>query len=133
MAKSSTLPDAIRTRIDELLDGSNHAQTIGDPRTAWQQLEDAHILSQPWVRPHLKVHAHMLSLAWRQRDVREIVGQVSRILLAGPGSATGRYPAGNTGRSRVSAFVAMPIRDDLESLLATAPNALTSETGTDTR
>jgi len=59
----------------------------------------------------------MLSVAWSQRDRSEIIGQLGRLIVAGPGSATGRYPAGNTGRADVSAFAPMPIRDDLAQLL----------------
>jgi hypothetical protein len=34
-----------------------------------------------------------------------------------PGSLTGRYPVGNTGRARVPATQPMPIREDLADLL----------------
>ncbi|HEV3401169.1 MAG TPA: DUF3703 domain-containing protein [Acidimicrobiales bacterium] len=44
-------------------------------------------------------------------------GQVLRLVLAGPGSLTGRYPLGNTGGANVSAFAPMPIPDDLRDLL----------------
>lgn len=59
----------------------------------------------------------MLSLGWSQRNRGEVVGQIGRLIVAGPGSALGRYPVGNTGRANVSAFRPMPIRDDLASLL----------------
>ena len=108
----------MRAQIDELIGTSRQAGATGDRLAAWRKLEDAHVLSQPWIRPHVRVHAHMLALSLRDRDAREFAGQVSRLLLAGPGSATGRYPLGNSGRSRVSAFKPMPIRDDLAELLA---------------
>ena len=41
-----------------------------------------------------------------------------RILVAGPGSATGRYPRGNTGRPNVPATKPMPVPADLAELLA---------------
>lgn len=53
-----------------------------------------------------------------QGDVREVHGQLSRIAVAGPGSLSGRYPAGNTGRARVPATLPMPIRSDLVEILA---------------
>jgi len=59
----------------------------------------------------------MLSLGWSQRSRAEVVGQLGRLIVAGPGSAFGRYPVGNTGRAAVSAFEPMPIRDDLALLL----------------
>jgi Protein of unknown function (DUF3703) len=92
----------------------------GRTDTAWQLLQDAHILSQPLARPHVQVHAEMLRLGWRQRDTRELAGQFVRLMLAGPGSLSGRYPAGNSGRARVSAFKRTEIRPDLASILDSA-------------
>ena len=123
------IPSAVQHRITELLEDARGAARQTDWQAAWAHLEDAHVLSQPWVRPHVKVHAHMLSLGWRQRDVREVIGQIGRIVVAGPGSATGRYPTGNTGRSRISAFEPMPIRPDLHALLDDDPRAPDPEQG----
>jgi hypothetical protein len=61
----------------------------------------------------------MLGAAGRRRDGREVAGQLLRLLLAVPGSLTGRYPVGNTGGAAVSAFRPMPIPDDLRALLDT--------------
>jgi len=40
--------------------------------------------------------------------------------VAGPGSATRRYPLGNTGGADVSAFAPMDMPSDLRALLADA-------------
>jgi hypothetical protein len=40
------------------------------------------------------------------------------MIVAGPGSATGRDPLGNTGRAKVPATEPMPLPDDLTALLA---------------
>ena len=87
----------------------------------WTALERAHILSQPWPIPHVRSHAAMMRLAIHQRDRRELLGQALRIVVAGPASAVGKYPAGNTGRARVPATLSMPITDDLAQLLEGAP------------
>ena len=87
----------------------------------WAALERAHILSQPWPIPHVRSHAGMIRLAIHQRDRRELLGQALRIVVAGPASAVGKYPAGNTGRARVPATLPMPITDDLAQLLEGAP------------
>lgn len=86
----------------------------------WQLLEDAHVLSQPWVWPHARVHGSMLVTGWKARDVREVRGQILRLLAGGPASAVGRYPVGNTGRARVSAIQPMPMRPDLAAILKQA-------------
>jgi hypothetical protein len=84
---------------------------------AWQALEEAHVLSQPWAWPHIRVHAAMLALRWRVRDAGEVRGQLLRLLVAGPGSVTGRYPAGNTGRASAPATQPMSIPAELVELL----------------
>ena len=95
------------------------ARRAGNIDEAWRLLERTHILSQPWAWPHVRSHLDMLVLAVHARDRREIVGQIVRTAVAGPGSATGRYPLGNTGRANVPATRPMPVPTDLAELLAT--------------
>lgn len=97
----------------------NAARTAADTTARWRHLERAHILSQPWPWPHTRNHVAMLALAVRQRDRREALGQVVRIIVAAPGSALGRYPEGNTGRARVGLTQPMPVPDDLAAVLET--------------
>jgi hypothetical protein len=92
-----------------------------DASAEWTHLERAHILSQPVAGLHVRTHAAMIGAALRRRDLHELVGQVFRFVVAGPGSVTGRYPVGNTGGANVSAFQAMPIPDDLRILLEGTP------------
>jgi hypothetical protein len=91
-----------------------------DRAREWQHLERAHIISQPLAGRHVRTHMMMLKFAVRRVDVREGLGQMFRILVAAPGSWTGRYPVGNTGGTNVSAFEPTPIPDDLHDLFATA-------------
>lgn len=86
---------------------------LGDIGSAWKALERAHIISQPYLGPHLGNHRAMLGYAIEQRDWREVTGQLVRLAFAPLGALTGRVPMGNTGRSNVSAFQPMPIPDDL--------------------
>ena len=99
-------------------DRARRARVEGDRTAEWRHLERAHILSQPLPGPHLRTHADMFAAAWRRRDARELTGQTIRLLLAVPGSVSGRYPVGNTGGADVSAFQPMPVPDDLRPLLA---------------
>ena len=64
----------------------------------WPALERAHIVSQPYAVLHTRVHLAMLRRAVREHQRSEVLGQVVRVLVAGPGSLAGRYPRGNTGR-----------------------------------
>jgi hypothetical protein len=93
------------------------ARVSGDVRAEWTHLERAHILSQPLAGLHVRTHVAMLAAALRRRDRRELVGQLFRVVVAAPGSITGKYPVGNTGGADVSPFAPMPVPDDLRPLL----------------
>lgn len=84
---------------------------------AWRHLERAHVLSQAWAIPHVRVHLLMLLHALRRRDGREVRGQMLRLLVAAPGSWLRRAPLGNTGGSDVGILTPMPIPDDLQRIL----------------
>lgn len=88
--------------------------TAADP---WQHLERAHIVSQPWAWPHTRVHFQMLRVAVRQRDRRELVGQIIRTAVAGPGSLAGRYPIGNNGRTTMGLTEIADLPDELARVL----------------
>jgi|JI10StandDraft_1071094.scaffolds.fasta_scaffold30996_3 hypothetical protein len=89
----------------------------GEPRSAWQALQRAHVLSQGFAGAHVRVHWAMLRYGIATRDLREVGGQLIRILAAGPASLIGRVPLGNTGRARVRINQPMPIPEDLALIL----------------
>ncbi|MEW1843051.1 DUF3703 domain-containing protein [Nonomuraea angiospora] len=96
------------------------ARTATSDDARWRHLERAHVISQPWPWPHTRNHIAMFALAVAQRDRREALGQVVRIIVAAPGSALGRYPEGNTGRAAVGLTQPMPVPEDLAALLRAA-------------
>jgi hypothetical protein len=107
----------LRTAWALEIDAARSARSTGDMKAEWAHLERAHILSQPMAGPHVRTHVAMFAVALRRRDRHEIIGQVFRIIVAAPGSITGKYPVGNTGGADVSAFEPMSIPDDLRPLL----------------
>ena len=111
------MTEELRERITTNLAEARAARHLGNWIHCWQLLEDAHVLSQPWVWPHIRVHREMLVAGWKARDVREVGGQIVRLVVGGPASALRRYPAGNSGRARVPATKPMPIRPDLAEIL----------------
>ena len=102
-----------RRLIEQEMAAFEKARATDDCATAWRSLERAHIVSQPYLALHLDNHWHMLIFAFQQRDTKEVVGQIVRLVLAPLGALTGRIPVGNIGRSNVSAFTSMPIPEDL--------------------
>lgn len=116
-------PVLVREHVADLRREAGRSERTGDIEAAWLYLADAHVLSQPWARTHVAVHGSMLGLGWRTRAIREIVGQVGRLVVAGPASLIGRFPTGNSGRANVSAFEPAPLREDLAAILARTDNA----------
>jgi len=106
-----------RQLIAEEMAVFEHAKVCGNTTEAWRALERAHIVSQLHLGPHLASHWAMLRFAVRERDAKEVVGQIFRLALAPLGAISGRIPAGNTGRANVSAFQPMKIPDDLRKRL----------------
>jgi hypothetical protein len=99
------------------LEHARNAESDGEVARLWTHLERAHVLSQAHAWSHVRVHVRMAAFALRRRDLREILGQIPRILLAAPGSWTGRAPRGNTGGVNVGISTPMEILADLQALL----------------
>ncbi len=102
-------------QISNLLLNADKEIELSNVSKAWRNLEEAHILSQPYALMHVLVHFQMLKLAIKTTNFSEIWGQFLRILVAAPGSWLGKYPLGNTGRSDVSMFKPMPISNEIKS------------------
>ncbi len=83
--------------------------TSGELAESFHHLENAHVLGQASTWWHVKVHFLMLLWAIRQRDFRECIGQIVRIVGAATKTAIGLVPAGNTGGSNISPFKKLPI------------------------
>lgn len=88
----------------------------GDLDAAFQRLERAHVLGQPWPGPHSWTHWMMLRIGWRRGDLREVRGQLLRLAAGGLLSWLGWLPAGNTGGANVPATLPMSLPDDLADL-----------------
>lgn len=108
---------ALRAAFATELQLASQESASGDHAAAWHHLERAHVLSQAYAWPHVFVHLRMLVAGWRRGDVREVVGQLARVVVAAPGSWLGRPPLGNTGGANVGIFTPMPIPEDLRLLL----------------
>ena len=92
------------------------ARNAGELNQAFAHLERAHILGQRHTWLHVRSHVGMLGIAWQRRDVREIIGQLTRIVAAAVFSRIW-IPEGNTGGANVSATQPMAIPDDLRAIL----------------
>ena len=114
------LTAAMNEAVEAGLASARQSAQAGDMAGAWAALERAHIVSQPALRPHLRVHCAMLDLAIAQGEIGEAFGQITRLALAPLGHALGRTPWGNSGRSNISKFARAALPEDIARLYANA-------------
>jgi hypothetical protein len=100
------------------------ARLAGDTRQEFAYLERAHVLGQAATYWHVKVHMLMLLWAYRNRSVKEALGQVLRIFGAAGKTAFGLVPQGNTGGVNVSPFKSLPVAPELAALIQQARSGL---------
>jgi hypothetical protein len=97
-------------------------EQAGNARASFDHLERAHVLGQASTVQHVRVHVQMLLWGLRRRAMREVVGQVLRIVGAATKTAIGWVPTGNTGGSNIHPFRPLPIPADLQKVLDEARN-----------
>lgn len=90
---------------------------MGDLDAAFRHLERAHVLGQSRTFDHTRIHWRMFKLGMRMHSIREIWGQIIRIIGAATKTPLGIYPIGNTGGANVWFFKPMRIPEDLRKLL----------------
>ena len=101
-----------------------HLNTLADEsKKAFKHLENAHILGQESTYWHVTVHYQMLLWAFRNNEIKEILGQLIRIVGAATKTAVGLIPQGNTGGTNVSPFKTMPINERLSRIIQQAKHS----------
>lgn len=111
---------AIRPHVDTELRAADAALARDQADRAFAHLQRAHVLGQASTIEHVRVHVRMLRWGIAQRNLREIAGQLLRIVGAATKTALGWVPHGNTGGADVSPFRRMPVPPDLEALIRRA-------------
>lgn len=106
----------LREAICSEMDKAIHFYETNELDFAFYHLERAHILGQSYIIPHTKSHWWMLKIGFRQRNFREMLGQVTRIIASIVFSKIW-VPLGNTGGANVNPLKPMPIPDDLKNFL----------------
>jgi uncharacterized protein DUF3703 len=110
----------IRPYVEGEILAAYQADARGKPEVAFLHLERAHVLGQTSTVEHVRVHWHMFLWGIRQRNLRECLGQLLRIVGASIGTALGLVPQGNTGGTNVNSFKSMPIPHELAALIENA-------------
>ena len=89
---------------------------------AWYHLERSHIIGQSYPIEHTYSHWLMLKFGFRQKDTKEVFGQIIRLLVGGWKSFINHVPLGNTGGANVPPLKSMSIPKDIEKLLTVQKN-----------
>jgi hypothetical protein len=116
----NTFSHRIAPAVHAELVAAADCQAVGDTQQAFRHLERAHVLGQSSTVHHVHAHWQMLRWAWWQRDAREGLGQVMRLIGAATKTALGWVPSGNTGGANVSPFKPMPIPAELQAMIEAA-------------
>ena len=108
----------VREHFDAELGKAQIAIDEKNFESAWIALQRAHILGQTEPIAHTIAHWTMLKLAWRQRDVKEIAGQLMAMLLAIPLTlVAGQRRSLRDGRVNISDTQRMSIPEDIQQIL----------------
>jgi len=111
------MDEFLKEKIQHELGRSEELEKAGRLEDAFRHLERAHILGQASTVEHTRVHLRMLKLGLKMHSLREIYGQIIRVIGAATKTPLGIYPSGNTGGSNVWFFKPMPIAADLRKIL----------------
>lgn len=106
--------------VNEEILKSIQAQGAGDYPSAFTYLENAHVLGQESTYWHVKVHYLMMLWGIKQKNIKEVLGQIIRIIGAVLLTAVKSVPVGNTGGSNVSPVKIMPIKPEHAAIIIRA-------------
>lgn len=81
-------------------------------KVSFYHLENAHILGQKHLYRHTLSHVYMLIYGIKTKNLKEILGQITRI-LASLFFTNIWVPKGNTGGSNISPIKPIPVRREL--------------------
>lgn len=108
----------LREHFKAELEKAKTAIVAQDFETAWTALQRAHILGQRDAIAHTVAHWNMLKLAWRQRNFREVMGQLMPVLLAIPLTLLyGQMRSLRGGKSNVNDSERVSIPEDIQQIL----------------
>lgn len=113
----TSLPKALKPYFEaELLNYKNEKMSK-NYISAWYHLERAHILGQKYPVSHTLVHWEMLQFGFKIKNIKEIIGQIPRLIFGGVKSFIGKIPVGNPGGANVPPLKSYPIEASLQHIL----------------
>lgn len=111
------IPGDLKQKVRHEMSVSKDFIIEGKIDLAWRHLERAHILAQSYPLEHTYVHWEMVRFAMKNGDIKEVLGQIPRLIFGGPKSLINNVPLGNTGRANVPPLRKMETTHDLKEIL----------------
>lgn len=112
----TTMPKALKPFFIAELDSYSYYYKNGNMEQSWNHLERAHVIGQAYPYAHSFVHWKMLQFGFKIKSVKEIIGQIPRLLVGGVKSFVGQIPVGNTGGANVPPLKSLPIQADIQDI-----------------
>lgn len=120
----TTMPAALKPFFKQSLQDYATALNKNEMGKAWHHLEKAHVIGQRYPYHHSLVHWKMLVFGCRIKNVKEVIGQLPRLMVGGIKSFVGTIPVGNTGGANVPPMQSMPIQQEIREIFEKAGVAL---------
>ena len=117
MKFNTKIPVKLKLAFERELKKYRQYLNSGNYKKAWYHLERSHIIGQSYPIEHTYSHWLMLKFGFRQKDTKEVFGQIIRLLVGGWKSFIDHVPLGNTGGANVPPLKKMPIPNDIKILL----------------
>lgn len=113
MKLNTSMPKSLRPYFLKELNDYKEAMQGQNLQMAWHHLEKAHIIGQAYPFEHSYVHWKMFLFGIKIKDIKEIIGQIPRLLVGGVKSFVGKIPVGNTGGANVPPLKPLPIEEEI--------------------
>lgn len=117
MKFNTIMPSKLTPFFKKELADYQEAFKLQDYQKAFSHLERAHVIGQAYPYQHSFVHWKMLLFGIKTKNIKEIIGQIPRLLVGGVKSFVGEIPVGNTGGANVPPLRPMEITGDLKKIL----------------
>ncbi len=116
----TSIPKGLKPYFETELENYQNEYANGNLESAWNHLERAHIIGQRYPYSHSYVHWKMLQFGFKIKSVKEIFGQIPRLIFGGVKSFVGKIPVGNPGGSNVPPLKPFPIESELQEIFIKA-------------
>jgi hypothetical protein len=111
------IPNTLRPFYNAELSLAQNLLHEGKLQQCWRHYERAHIIGQRYPIQHSYVHWLMQKFGFKIKSIKEILGQIPRLIFGGVKSFGGTVPIGNTGGANVPPLKPMVIPKDLQDII----------------